>query len=189
MNNSKIWVAVVVVAIIAIGGYLFPKVQIHTNIQNAVDKAVEKAVNSFGALTSPTLFDHIEFKESFTKGGNAVATTTVDATIVLGTGHRFDRTVSSLEMNIGVNATVTTMASTTAPLSNLAVGESLEVLFYNASTTAGSTATFAAGTGVDLQEDEGETVIVNGLEVARLTFLKKQDTDVILWVEVGQVGD
>ncbi len=107
----------------------------------------------------------------------------------MGTGHRFDKTVSSLEMNVGIDATITTMASTSAPLSDLKVGESLEMYFYNASTTAASTATFAAGTGVDLQEDEGETVTVNGGEVARMTFLKKANTDVIFWLEVAQLGD
>ena len=81
------------------------------------------------------------------------------------------------------------MASSSAPFSDLKVGQSLSVYYYNASTTAAATATFAAGAGVDLQEDEGETVIVNGLEVARLTFLKKVDTDIIMWVEAGQVGD
>lgn len=180
MNNKVLVVALIVVVAIAIGGYSFP---------NVTERVTEKVVTRLGANAGPDFFDHLRFKQGFTKGGDSTATTTVDTTIVLGTGHQFNERTSYVSMNIGINATVTSMASTSAPLSNLAVGESLEVLFYNASTTAAATATFAAGTGVDLQEDEGETVIVNGLEVARLTFVKKADTDVILWVEPGQVGD
>lgn len=181
MNNKNLWVAVVVVAIIAIGGIVFPR---------AGQTVIEKVTNSkLGALVGPDVYDHLVLHQGFTRGGNVTSTTTVDSTIVLGTGHAFTKETSYVSMNIGVDATVTTMASSSDPLRSLAVGESLEVLFYNASTTAASTATFAAGTGVDLQEDEGETVVINGLEVARLTFVKKSDTDVILWVEPGQVGD
>jgi hypothetical protein len=151
--------------------------------------SVVERVVEVGAQVGPEHFEHQVFRSGFTQGGPVTATTTIDSTIVLGTGHSFSEDTSLLSMNVGINATVTTMASTSAPLVGLRAGESFTTYFYNASTTAGSTATFAAGTGVDLQEDEGETVIVNGLEVARLTFLKKADTDVILYVEVGQVGD
>ena len=62
---------------------------------------------------------------------------------------------------------------------------------YNATTTTSSASviTWAAGTGIDLQEDEGETVTQNGLEVARITLMRKSNHDVMAWVEMGQVGD
>lgn len=143
-----------------------------------------------GAAAGPTLYENIQFLNGFTKNGPRVATTTTAAdTAVTMTTQLLDKDVSYISYNPGANTTLTTMASTAAPFSNLAVGETLEVLFYNATSSTGTTITFAAGTGVDLQEDEGETVVVNGLEVARLTFVKKANTDVIAWVEVGQVGD
>lgn len=146
---------------------------------------VEKVV---GANPGPVHTDHQEFLQSFTKGGDVYATSSTAATYTL-TSSELTRDVNLISWNAGLNLTLTTMASTSAPLADLAPGEELVVNFYSATTTAATTITFAAGTGVDLQEDEGETVVVNGLEMARLTFLKKADTDVIAWVEVGQVGD
>lgn len=141
-----------------------------------------------GAVAGPFYTEHQVFGNSFTLGGTVTSTTTIDTTIVLDARH-LRVGVSLMSMNIGIDATITTMASTSAPFVGMRAGQSFTVYFFNASTTAGSVATFAAGTGVDLQEDEGETVLVNGLEIARLTFLKKVDSDIIMWVEAGQVGD
>ena len=143
-----------------------------------------------GAAAGPALYENIQFLNSFVKAGRTVATTTTAAdSSVTMTRTMLDTDVSYITYNAGVNTTLTTMASTSAPFSNMRAGEEISVLFYSATTTAGVTVTIAAGTGVDLQEDEGETVIINGLEVARLTFVKKADSNIIGWVEAGQVGD
>jgi len=174
MNNKKIWVAVVVVAIIAIVGVFTPQGR--------------EVVRELGGNPGPEFLNHLVFKANVTNGGTVVATSSTATSYTL-TSAELREDVSLLSWTVNVNTTLTTMASTSAPLVGLRAGESITMYFYNASTTAAATATFAAGTGVDLQADEGESVIVNGLEVARLTFLKKADTDVALWVEVGEVGD
>lgn len=173
MNNiHKIGlVAVIVIAIV--GTYLFPQV---------------RGVVTFGAFAGPTILEHVEFKQGFTKGGTVVSTTTTAATYTLTTAE-IRPEVSYISWLLNTNATVTTMASSSAPLSSLGVGESFSIYLYNASTTAASALTLAAGTGVDLQKPQGGVVIVNGLEMAKLTFLKKSSTDVILWAEVNQLGD
>ena len=176
---NKILVVLVAVLVIEIvGAYQFPKSQI-------VNRVIEKYV---GSVVSPDIFDHVTLHQNFTKGGTQVATSSTATSYTLTT-REIRKEVSYLSWTVNVNTTLTTMASTSAPLSDLRIGESFEIYFYNASTTAGATATFAAGTGVDLQESEGSTVVVNGLEVAKLTFLKKADNDVILWVDVAQVAD
>ena len=144
--------------------------------------------DGLGAIPGPEIYDTLILRSNFINGGIVTSTTTVDATITLDASH-LRREVSLMSMNIGVDATITTMASTSAPLVDLLPGQSFQVYFFNASTTAGSLATFAAGTGVALQEDEEETVVVNGLDLARLTFIKKPDSDVALIIEVFQVGD
>jgi len=173
--NKTLGIVLVVIAIIATAGLFSPRVQ--TEVKEV-----------FGANPAPTFLNHLEFKQNFTLGGNVVATTSDIATYSLA-ANEWRPEVSYVSWTPDLNLTLTTMASTSAPLSDLRAGESRQIYFYNASTTAAATVTFAAGTGVDLQEDEGGTVIVNGLEIARLTFLKKSDTDVILWVEVSQIGD
>lgn len=172
---NKITKVVLSVAIvIALGGaYLFPQVQ---------------GVINLGANPGPDFYDHLVFKQGFTTGGTALATSTAESTVTM-TSATLRPEITYISWTVNLDTTVTTMASTSAPFSNLAVGEKLEVLVYSATTTAATTLTWAAGTGVDLQEDEGETVIQNGLEIARLTFVKKANTDVLMWVEVGQVGD
>ncbi len=183
MKNNKYLVVSIVVALALSVYALIVVLSGGADGQNG-----RNGLNGKGAIPGPEVYETMIFRGSSLDGGITTSTTTVDATIVLDASH-LRREVSYISMNIGVNATVTTMASTSAPLVDLLPGQSFQVYFYNASTTAGSTATFAGGTGVDLQEDEGATVIVNGLEVARLTFLKKLDSDVIFWVETGQVGD
>ena len=141
-----------------------------------------------GGQAGPKKTEHQVFLAGFTKGGPVVATTSTASAYTLEANEwsRETNYVSWLNDVNGVDIAITTMASTSAPLVGLLPGQSFELLFYNASSTG--TITFVEGTGVDLQEDEGETVIVNGLEVARITFLKKADSDVIFWVEVGQEG-
>ena len=171
MNNKSSLVALIVIAIIAIGGYKYPDV-----------------VPSFGAAPGPEFLEHLEFKQGFTKGGTAVATSSTAATYTL-TAAELRKNVSYLSWTVNVNTTLTTMASTSAPFSGLRTGESFSVWFYNASSTAAATATFAAGTGVDLQESEGGTVILNGLEFAKITFIKKANSDIGMIFEGMQVGD
>jgi TusA-related sulfurtransferase len=141
-----------------------------------------------GGAAGPEHLQHQVFKQNFTRGGTTVATSSTAAAYTLTTAELREN-VGYLSWTVNVNTTLTTMASTSRPLAGLKPGEAIEVLFYNASTTANATATFAAGTGVDLQEDEGGSVVVNGLEAAKLTFIKKADSDVIFLVEPYQVGD
>lgn len=146
---------------------------------------------SLGAFPGPEVLEFVQFRSNFSVGGDAnnrYATTSTAATYTLTTTEiQKENTLVTWTPN--VNTTLTTMASSSAPLSTLKVGETFEQTWYNASTTAAATITFAAGTGVDLQELEGGTVIVNGLEGATLKFIKKADTDVMLLVAPWQVGD
>lgn len=180
MTNSKIWIAVIVVAIIAVGGYFTPQ-------GKTIVKEVVKESN-LGALVGPELYDHITFNQTLTRGGDVTATSSTASTYTL-TSSELRRETNYISWTPNVNTTLTTMASTSAPFSDLGTGETREVILYNASTTAASTITFAAGTGVDLQEDEGGSVIVNGLETARITYGKKSDNDVFFIVEPYQLGD
>ena len=170
--NKTLWTVLVVILLIATAGaYLYPEVQ-----------------KPFGANPGPDFFNHLVFKQNFTRGGTAIATSSTAATYTLTTSE-LRKEVNYLSWTVNVNTTLTTMASTSAPFNGMSTGESFEMYFHNASTTAGATATFAAGTGVDLQESEGGTVIINGLEFGRIVFIKKANTDIAMVVEGFQVGD
>jgi len=141
-----------------------------------------------GAQVGPDHYDTQYFQAGAVFGGKVATSSGEDATVTVD-ARVIDQDLSYVSYTPNIDQTITTQASTSAPFRNLKVGESFSQLFYNASTSASATITFAAGTGIDLQEDEGETVVLNGLEVARLTYVKKADTDIIMWVEAGQVGD
>jgi len=131
-----------------------------------------------GGPAGPDHYDTEYFYKNVVVGNGSVATTSTAATYVITT-REMDVDTPYVSWLPNVNTTLTTMASTSAPFSGLKTGQSFEQIWYNASTTAGATITFAAGTGVDLQEDEGGTVVVNGLETARITYIKKADTDTL----------
>jgi len=186
MENRKFATVVGSLAVVAI--ILSALAISRTPEQIVRNEIVREVQTQLGGASGPDHTENQVFLNNVTNGGEVTSTTTVDTTITLDSRHLRNKT-SLISMNVGINTTITTMASTSEPLVGLKPGQSFEVYFFNASTTAGSTATFAAGTGVDMQEDEGETVIVNGLEISKLTFLKKADSNVIFWVEAGQVAD
>lgn len=177
-QNQFLTIAVAVALVVAVIGVFTPAGQ---NVVREI---------AVGGAAGPEVFETQNFRTNFTVGGKNthVATSSTAAAFTLTT--RTMRVgVPYVSWTPNVNTTLTTMASTSAPFVGLLPGESFEQIWYNASTTAASTITFAAGTGVDLQEDEGGTVIVNGLEAARITYVKKADTDVLMIVEPYQVGD
>lgn len=143
-----------------------------------------------GVASGPTKYDTQYFIKGYTVGYDVTATSTAEGvSSITVTSQILNCDKPYISWTANIDQTITTQASTSAPFVNLRPGESCTILVYSATTTAATTMTWAAGTGIDLQEDEGETVIQNGLEIARLTFVKKANTDVIMWVEVGQVGD
>jgi hypothetical protein len=160
---------------------------LHLGAPHGGTTVVEKIL---GGSAGPTHTETQEFLANFlVGGGNSHYATSSTATAFTLTTRSIDTDVPFVSWTANQNTTLTTMASTSAPFVSLQAGQSFEQLWYNASTTAAATITFAAGTGVDLQEDEGGTVILNGLETARVTYLKKADTDIAVIVEPYQVGD
>jgi hypothetical protein len=146
------------------------------------------APDMLGAVSGPDVYNRMYFRAGYQSGGTAYATSSTASAYTL-TNTELGGDISHIEWTANLNTTLTTPASTTMPWLGNTAGDMRTYTFYAASSTAASTITLAAGTGVDLQEDEGETVVINGLEVARLTFLRKINSDVVAWLEVGQVGD
>jgi hypothetical protein len=177
-QNQLLTIAVAIVAVVAVVGLFSPMGQ---NVVREI---------AVGGAAGPEVFDTQYFRSNFTVGGKgtSIATSSTAAAFTLTT-RTMRVEVHYVSWTPNVNTTLTTMASTSAPFIGLLPGESFEQIWYNASTTAAATITFAAGTGVDLQEDEGGTVIVNGLESARVTYVKKADSDILMIVEPYQVGD
>jgi len=184
--KNNIVIGIVVVALVLAGLFSNSVVSVIERVAVAVENVVP-----FGGASGPTHNDRQFFNAGFQSGGDVYATSSTAATYTL-TNTEFKGDISYISWTANINTTLTTMASTSPVFDAILghnAGDTRSYLFYNASTTAGATVTFAAGTGVDLQEDEGGSVIVNGLELSKLTFIRKVDSDIILLVEPYEVGD
>ena len=182
--KEKVIAVVVGVALIAVGALFFGG-------QDGKDGRDGRDGRSVGGA-SPDQYQRQFFFQGFESGGVGAssASTTLDTSRTLQV---FDwgRGIDYIEYTPTIGAiTLTTVASTTFPIGNER-GSKRELWLYNATTTtsAASVITVAAGTGLDLQEDTGQVVTFAGLEGMRVTFIRKADSDILMFVEATQVGD
>lgn len=141
---------------------------------------------------SPDQYQRQFFFQGFESGGvgASTASTTVNASVTLSIAD-WGRGVDYIEYTPQVGAvTLTTVASSSFPIGNER-GSKRELWLYNATTTTDSDSiiTLAGGTGIDLQEDTGQVVTFAGLEYMRITFIRKANSDIAMFVEATQVGD
>lgn len=161
MNNIKSYVALVAILVIAIGGYFFP-----------VKDVVERAL---GAFSGPEITDRIFVRSGVTAGGRMATTSTASAYTLASTDLRLSPTY--IDWTPNVNTTVSLTSTSTFPYVPQ-VGDTAVVYVRNASSTAGSTITFAAANAnVDLQftEATGGDLVLNGLDFASLTFIRESE--------------
>jgi hypothetical protein len=145
---------------------------------------------SVGAAAGPEHTEYQYFKAGYQNGCQRFATTSGVATFTL-TSSEIKGERCYIDWSIDLNTTLTTMATTAMPWLGRTAGDTKEFWFRNASTTVTSTITLAAGTGVDIQiaETTGGDLVLEGLNIARLTFMRKNDTDVLVIVDEFKPGD
>uniref|UniRef100_A0A6M3L5B1 Uncharacterized protein n=1 Tax=viral metagenome TaxID=1070528 RepID=A0A6M3L5B1_9ZZZZ len=121
-----------------------------------------------------------------TQGGGVRATSTVNATETL-LYTDFD-TENVIDYTANINTTLTLPATSTMSAMIPIAGEMREIIFRSATTTAAATITLVAGAGMDLQFDEGAgDLVLLGLDVGTLKFIRKTNTDmIVLWQEYAE---
>jgi len=163
MNNSKTFVALVVVLVIATLGLFFPTSK----------TIVERVTEKLGAVSGPNVFDHMFFNAGTTSGG-ITSTTTGEISAYTTAAKDFAGMPTTILWTPNLNQTVTITATSTHEfIPN--VGDVANIYFENASTTAGATITFAAANAnVDLQmaEATGGDLVLNGLDWAKITLIR-----------------
>ena len=115
--------------------------------------------------------------QGFTQGAGALATSTSGAATTLTQTDLLANNFISLTINIG-NFTYTLPATSTMTSLIPGTGDMREWIFENATTTAASTLTIAAGTGIDLISVTTADDVIDGTEYSRLTCIRQADTDV-----------
>lgn len=176
MKNKILGLALVVIIAIAIGGaYKFPQV-----------KQIVGAFPGTDVYSDMVFHEKVATKE-FTQGGGVNATSTTDTTEVFQASDLLNYNVLDLTPNIG-NTTYTLPATTTFPGIPKA-GDMRQWVFRNATSTSGVTATIAAGTGIDLQEPDGQNIVIADTNFAWLTCYRKVNTDIACLVDESIPAD
>ena len=117
-----------------------------------------------------------------TQGGGKRATSTVNSTATL-LASDFD-TESYIEMTPN-SAALTLTLPATSTLSALIPndGDFRTVWLKNSTTTSGITITLVAGAGMDLQEQNGQDLIIDDEDWGKMTFLRLTNTDMMVLFE------
>lgn len=117
---------------------------------------------------------------TFTQGGGVTSTSTAgNASTLVATD--FDTENYIVMTPLGAAHTLTLPASSTFPgIPN--PGDMREIIIENGATAATST-TIAAGTGIDLQEPDGQNVVIGQNNYARLTCVRQSNTDIVCIVD------
>lgn len=115
-----------------------------------------------------------------TEGGSVRATTTTVATETLTeaqliSNYVFNYTGSATAAAITVTLPATSTMTTLMPNA----GDSSTWVFENDYGAAATTTTIAAGTGIDLQEPDGQNVVIAFTNKAYVSCYRRADTDVV----------
>jgi hypothetical protein len=190
MNNKTSIVTLIVVAIIAI---CVPPVlgkapvinvsptpvtvnvpEQKTPVVNVEAPVVNVPETKFGGFQSPENYVHQYFYAGLTRGGNYATTSAVTMSAYTTRAADFAGLPTTIQWTNNLNVTVT--LSSTSTLGYIPkIGDTVDVYFLNASSTAGATITFAAAdANLDLQfaEATGGDLVLNGLDWAKLTFIR-----------------
>jgi len=197
-NNGIFYVVISLIAVFAIAsGVVLAFVgnanRVIENVevyQEAEQQAVSVDEGMLGANPGPEKTERQYFLAGYQSGGEKYATSTTAATYTL-VNAEFNGNTTYIDWNTGIDTTLTTMASTSMDWLGYFAGDERSYWFRSATTTAATTITFAAGTGVDIQfgDATGDDLVIDGLDIAKLTFIRKADSDVLLLMTKYTEGD
>lgn len=143
-----------------------------------VNAPIESTTGTFSSnvsVTGATVVDE------FTQGGGVLAVSTSSATYTLTQAQMSTSNVIAFTP-LGDNATLTLPATSTMTTLLASAGDSRTWVIENGATAA-TTTTIAAGTGMDLQEPDGQNVVIGQNNYAWLTCFRESSTNVVCSVD------
>jgi hypothetical protein len=204
MNTAHKWVfAVVVLALVAMGGYYLAGSQSyggqyeeyeHKWFQRGltIGDDSQTVFDREGVLTSSaavTLTGATAVAE-FTQGGGVLSIDPVDATLTLTAAQLASANVITFPASSTQPALTVTLPATSTMTSLLPnAGDYRSWVIENPFLGAATTTTIAAGTGIDLQEPDGQNVVIEITNYAWLTCYRKVSTDVVCSVDESIPAD
>ena len=147
-----------------------------------IEAAQEIAEETLGAFPGPDIYHYLFLHDTFVQGGAVLASSTSVAADLLQASDILNFSV--LDYTPGnLAVTLTLPASTT--LNNVIkyAGDCTDFRIRNLDSVSATSTTIAAGTGIDLVENENGDVVIEGGNEAQLKFCREADTDVTVYVD------
>lgn len=139
--------------------------------------------DSLGAIAGGDVFSYLNVRAAFSQGGGVMTVTPVTSTVTISAADMSTNNVITFAASSTQAAlTATLPASTTFPLPSEA-GAYRSWVIENPFTAAATTTTIAAGTGIDLQEPDGQNVVIGINNYAWLTCFREASTDIVCSVD------
>ena len=121
------------------------------------------------------------------QGSGVFATTTVATATLLAssiTDYSY-LAVTPADANTALTLPATSTLSDLIPNA----GQCYTIKLENVSSVAATTTTIVAGAGMDLQEPDGQNVVIGGTSYANIEFCRRSDTDMVVTVDETIVAD
>ena len=184
--NNKILIGAVAVVVILAGFAVSRPIEFNPTILPAEIKIIESIKESLGAFSGPDIFIPVFFRDGATLGGNVLATSTASTAMVPNNSF-FDNALIQITPNTA-DLVYTFPASSTLANYIPHAGDTMTIMIYNASTTAGIDLGFAAGTGVEIKSITASSPADSIDEAAfgLLTFTRKINSDIAVQFHNGE---
>jgi len=214
-NNNKILTIALVICVVVAGGYIQltnafsgDSSVVIENVENLTIGGQSEEVGMLGGISnlgSLTLDDNLVVGGTstftgamtsagaldvsrLTQGGGVYASSTTVATGVLTEAQLIS--YSQLDYTPGDLAVTLTLPATSTMVSMIPnAGDTMIFKVRNLDAVAATSTTIAAGTGIDLVENENGDVVIEGGNEAYLRFTREADTDVTVSVDEYIVAD
>lgn len=159
-----------IIKTIIVGGVAALAVAIGFNV------IADKEVPALGALSSPNIPSYIDVQGFLQFGNGKTTVTPSSATYTLTSADMVESSIITFTASSTMPAlTVSLPASSTFPLSTR-VGAERSWRIENPFLAAATTTTIAAGTGIDLQEPDGQNVVIGITNYAWITCVRGLDS-------------
>jgi len=136
-----------------------------------------------GAISGPDVYGYFNVHGAFGQGGGVTTASPTSQTYTFTHADMVSSNILTFVASSTMPAlTATLPATTTFPLPPEA-GASRSWIIENPFTAAATTTTIAAGTGIDLQEPDGQNVVIGINNYAWLTCFREASTDIVCSVD------
>lgn len=178
MNNFAAYALAVAVLVVGVLGYTKDAVTV-----NVASDGETQVVENLGAFPGPDVYSFLRVHDWFEEGGGQISIDTIDNAYTLTAADMDDVNYITFAASSTQPATTITLpATTTFPLGKDA-GSKRTWIVENPFTAAATTTTIAAGTGVDLQEPDGQNVVIGINNYAVLTAVRQSNSDIVVFVD------